>query len=555
MTPIATPSFVNRAQAARANQVSEPLSVQAVTIGSSLRRWMHAGFTVFDGNNGTVLFSAPELPPVPWSRWSDVVREVARSMQPRMIEEEDPLLAQAIPVTARGGEPLVAVGLYLSRAVTQTSEVARAAPIFGLTPEQLLPWCQTQVPVAADTVELVADLLAAKLQADLRAHQLEDENGKLSSHITSTFEEISILYRLTHNLKLSSNCEDLATMALNWLSAVIPAEGLLVHFVAPEPSRNATEPPAAKHISHGRCPLDTTAFAELVAKLQCKPSGRAVVLNRAATSAADWTCPSVRELIIVPLAEGERSFGWLAAINHRHHAEFGTIEANLLSSVAAILGIHSSNLDLYRQQADVLAEVVRAMSSAIDAKDPYTRGHSDRVARVSVRLAQELGCDSETLKTLYMAGLLHDLGKIGIDDNVLRKPGKLTEAEFEHVKTHVEIGYRILRDLRKMQSVLPVVLHHHESWDGRGYPHGLKGDEIPFLARIAAVADAYDAMASDRPYRNGMPDEQLDEIIRQGAGKQWDARVVEAFFKVRDEIREISRRETNHKDHGVMQFS
>lgn len=476
-------------------------------------------------------------------------------MQPRMIEEEDPLLAQAIPVTARGGEPLVAVGLYLSRTVTQTSEVARAAPIFGLTPEQLLPWCQTQVPVAADTVELVADLLAAKLQADLRAHQLEDENGKLSSHITSTFEEISILYRLTHNLKLSSNCEDLATMALNWLSAVIPAEGLLVHFVAPEPSRNATEPPAAKHISHGRCPLDTTAFAELVAKLQCKPSGRAVVLNRAATSAADWTCPSVRELIIVPLAEGERSFGWLAAINHRHHAEFGTIEANLLSSVAAILGIHSSNLDLYRQQADVLAEVVRAMSSTIDAKDPYTRGHSDRVAHVSVRLAQELGCDSETLKTLYMAGLLHDLGKIGIDDNVLRKPGKLTEAEFEHVKTHVEIGYRILRDLRKMQSVLPVVLHHHESWDGRGYPHGLKGDEIPFLARIAAVADAYDAMASDRPYRNGMPDEQLDEIIRQGAGKQWDARVVEAFFKVRDEIREISRRETNHKDHGVMQFS
>jgi putative nucleotidyltransferase with HDIG domain len=555
MTPIATPSFVSRAQAARANQVNEPLSVQAVTIGSSLRRWMHAGFTVFDGTNGTVLFSAPELPPVPWSRWSDVVREVARGMQPRMIEEEDPLLLQAIPVTARGGEPLVAVGLYLSRAVNQTSEVSRAAPIFGLTPEQLLPWCQTQVPVAADTVELVADLLAAKLQADMRAHQLEDENGKLSSHITSTFEEISILYRLTHNLKLSSNCEDLATMALNWLSAVIPAEGLLVHFVAPEPSRNATEPPAAKHICHGRCPLDTTAFAELVAKLQCKPSGRAVVLNRAATSAADWTCPSVRELIIVPLAEGERSFGWLAAINHRHHAEFGTIEANLLSSVAAILGIHSSNLDLYRQQADVLAEVVRAMSSAIDAKDPYTRGHSDRVARVSVRLAQELGCDSETLKTLYMAGLLHDLGKIGIDDNVLRKPGKLTDAEFEHVKTHVEIGYRILRDLRKMQSVLPVVLHHHESWDGRGYPHGLKGDEIPFLARIAAVADAYDAMASDRPYRNGMPDDQLDDIIRQGAGKQWDARVVEAFFKVRDEIREISRRETNHKDHGVMQFS
>jgi HD-GYP domain-containing protein (c-di-GMP phosphodiesterase class II) len=154
-----------------------------------------------------------------------------------------------------------------------------------------------------------------------------------------------------------------------------------------------------------------------------------------------------------------------------------------------------------------------------------------------------------------MAGLLHDLGKIGIDDGVLRKPGKLTEAEFEHVKTHVEIGYRILRDLRKMQHVLPVVLHHHESWDGSGYPHGLRGENIPFLARIAAVADAYDAMASDRPYRNGMPDEKLDSIIRAGAGKQWDAKVVEAFFRARDDIREISHREMNQTELAALQFS
>ncbi|HEX3869941.1 MAG TPA: HD domain-containing phosphohydrolase [Pirellulales bacterium] len=556
-TPIATQSLVNRVQASRSVIGSgEPLSVQAVTIGSSLRRWMQAGFTVFDGSSGAVLYSSPELPPVPWNNFSDIVREVARRMQPRVVEDEDPLMAQAIPLKARDGEVLVAVGLYLTREVKQTGDVVRAASVFGLTPDRLLPWCQAQTPVVANTVELVSDLLVAKLEADLRVQNLEDENNKLSSHITSTFEEISILYRLTHNLKLSSNCSDLAAMALNWLSAVIPAEGLLVHFVAqPETSPTATVLREAKHIIHGRCPLDEAAFTGLVAKLECNPSGRPVVMNRAATAGADWPCPSVRELVVVALTEGERTFGWLAAFNHRQHGEFGTIEANLLSSVAAILGIHSSNLDLYRQQAEVLADVVRAMSSAIDAKDPYTRGHSDRVARVSVRLAQELGCDQDTLKTLYMAGLLHDLGKIGIDDNVLRKPGKLTEAEFEHVKTHVEIGYRILRDLRKMQSVLPVVLHHHESWDGKGYPHGLKGENIPFLARIAAVADAYDAMASDRPYRNGMPDDKLDEVIREGAGKQWDARVVEAFFRVRDDIREISRREHTQQDINALQFS
>src|SRR5206468_868648 len=134
-----------------------------------------------------------------------------------------------------------------------------------------------------------------------------------------------------------------------------------------------------------------------------------------------------RELVIVSLCEGENCFGWLAAFNHTQGEEFGTIEANLLSSVAAILGIHSGNSELYQQQREFFAGVVGALTSAIDAKDPYTCGHSDRVARVAVRLAEELGCDKKQLDTIYLSGLLHDVGKIGIDDNVLRKPAKLTE--------------------------------------------------------------------------------------------------------------------------------
>jgi putative nucleotidyltransferase with HDIG domain len=516
---------------------------------------MQAGFTVFDGSTGAVLYSSSDLPPVIWNNFSEVVCEVARGAEPRLIEEEDPIAAHAVPLLVGGDSTLVAVGLYSTRDVQQTSEVMRAAGRLGVTADQLLSWCRAQSPVAVEALELASDLLASKLQADLRVQQLEDENEKLSANITATFEEISLIYRLTHNLKLSSNCEDLAAMALTWLANVVPAEGLCIHFTALSPSNSPVNRSDDKHITTGNFPLNSREFIELVEKLGCNAAGRPLVLNHPATSGDDWPCPNVRELVVVALTEGERSFGWLAAFNHRQHGEFGTIEANLLTSVAAILGIHSSNIDLYRQQADVLADVVRAMSSAIDAKDPYTRGHSDRVARVSVRLAQELGCDNDTLKTIYMAGLLHDLGKIGIDDGVLRKPGKLTEAEFEHVKTHVEIGYRILRDLRKMQHVLPVVLHHHESWDGSGYPHGLRGENIPFLARIAAVADAYDAMASDRPYRNGMPDEKLDSIIRAGAGKQWDAKVVEAFFRARDDIREISHREMNQTELAALQFS
>jgi putative nucleotidyltransferase with HDIG domain len=187
--------------------------------------------------------------------------------------------------------------------------------------------------------------------------------------------------------------------------------------------------------------------------------------------------------------------------------------------------------------------VVRALTSAIDAKDPYTCGHSDRVARLSVCLARQLRCSTEDLNTIYLSGLLHDIGKIGIDDNVLRKPGPLTPTEFEHIKTHPELGCRILEGVKQLDMVMPVVRHHHEAWNGAGYPAGLKGAETPLLARIVAVADSIDAMSSDRPYRKGIPDEKLDTILRDGAGKQWDAEIVSAAFKVRDELRRIGKEE------------
>lgn len=156
-----------------------------------------------------------------------------------------------------------------------------------------------------------------------------------------------------------------------------------------------------------------------------------------------------------------------------------------------------------------------------------------------MRLAQELGCDKETLHTIYLSGLLHDIGKIGIDDQVLRKAGKLTEAEYEHIKLHPELGYKILRDMKQLDPVLPAVLHHHEAWDGSGYPHKLQGEEIPFLARIVAVADSFDAMSSDRPYRKGMPFSKLEQIMQEGAGKQWDESVIAAFMAAREDIYEI----------------
>jgi putative nucleotidyltransferase with HDIG domain len=275
-----------------------------------------------------------------------------------------------------------------------------------------------------------------------------------------------------------------------------------------------------------------------------------LVLNRAATSFPNWFYPEVHELISVPIREGNKLFGWLIAINHtgageitNSEVEFGTVEACLMASVATILGIHAGNITLYREQNEFFASVVRALTSAIDAKDQYTCGHSDRVARLSVRLAREMGCTTEQLNTIYLSGLLHDIGKIGIDDNVLRKPGPLTPAELEHIKTHPDLGCRILDGVKQLDQVLPVVRHHHEAWNGAGYPDGLKGEESPYLARIVAVADSIDAMSSDRPYRKGIPDEKLDQILKEGAGRQWDPSIIGAVFRVREDLRRIGKDE------------
>jgi HD-GYP domain-containing protein (c-di-GMP phosphodiesterase class II) len=218
------------------------------------------------------------------------------------------------------------------------------------------------------------------------------------------------------------------------------------------------------------------------------------------------------------------------------YLEFGTHEATLMSSSAAILATHARNVDLFREREELLVSMIRALVSAIEAKDEYTRGHSERVALYGKRLADELGLGEDYCERLYLTGLLHDVGKIGVRDAVLRKPGPLTDGEFEEIKQHPDKGWSILHDLEPLGYVLPGVLHHHENYDGRGYPDALAGEQIPLDGRILAVADAFDAMTSDRPYRTGMPLKQAEAILRDGAGRQWDPEMIDAFLRAMPDI-------------------
>jgi len=175
-----------------------------------------------------------------------------------------------------------------------------------------------------------------------------------------------------------------------------------------------------------------------------------------------------------------------------------------------------------------------ALARAIDAKSAWTAGHSERVTNLALKLGRAMGLPAESLELIHRGGLLHDIGKIGTPLTVLDKPGKLEPEEMQIMRDHVNIGVRILEPIPCLREALPIVAQHHEWLDGSGYPAGLAGENICLLARVLAVADCYDAMVSDRPYRKGLPQQQALEILRQRSGTQFDPAVIEVFMRLTD---------------------
>jgi HD-GYP domain-containing protein (c-di-GMP phosphodiesterase class II) len=203
---------------------------------------------------------------------------------------------------------------------------------------------------------------------------------------------------------------------------------------------------------------------------------------------------------------------------------------------------HNRNARVYENLKDTLFGIIRCLSTAIDAKDPYTCGHSERVARIAVRLADEMGLSRGEISDIYLAGLLHDVGKIGIRDDVLCKPTGLTPEERKHIEEHPVIGEQIISNVTRLAYLRPAIRGHHERFDGRGYPDGLVGEAIPLSARIIAVADACDAMMSHRRYRPALAPARIEAVFRDGSGSQWDPRIVEEFFNCRHELYPVYQR-------------
>ena len=203
-----------------------------------------------------------------------------------------------------------------------------------------------------------------------------------------------------------------------------------------------------------------------------------------------------------------------------------------IAQMKEIKEINSELSETYRKLESAYMESIETLRHTVDAKDTYTRGHSDRVAEFSVLIGEKLGLSDTDLRTLRIGGLFHDIGKIGIPDSILLKESRLTDDEYSQIKNHPSIGAHILSTATIFNDIIPIVKHHHEKWDGNGYPSRLQGENIPFLARITTIADSFDAMSSKRSYRNSLPLDIIKEEFRKNRGIQFDPKLTDLFLDI-----------------------
>jgi HD-GYP domain-containing protein (c-di-GMP phosphodiesterase class II) len=235
-------------------------------------------------------------------------------------------------------------------------------------------------------------------------------------------------------------------------------------------------------------------------------------------------------IICAPLVVHRKVIGVIEVLNKVDGSDFKGQDLETLVAVASTAAMALENARLHQIAVDAYKSTIRALAATIDAKDPYTRGHSQRVTEYAVMAATALSLSQEEIETLEYGGILHDIGKIGVADNILNKTGSLNTEEWAIIRRHPLIGSNMLKDIPFLEKARNLILHHHERYDGHGYPHGLKGEDIPLGARILAVADAFDTMTTDRSYRDALGEKHAISELRRCAGTQFCPTVVESFI-------------------------
>ena len=365
------------------------------------------------------------------------------------------------------------------------------------------------------------------MSSDL-SQQNKSELDALTWSLAQSYEELDLLHRMGDSMQVTRRPEDFFARLAPEILEVLKAEKLLIFwrcdglFDVDLPMFSSAGELSLAH-AHLELIWDrTTAVGR-------KAGAILIDGNVDQPCAYQWPSP-ILNIVSVPVYRDRRLMGAVSAVNKLDKPDFDSLDTNLLLSVANQIAVFLENFRLYRDLHELFLGSLRALTSSVDAKDTYTCGHSERVALIARHLAERLELDRALVNNIYLAGLLHDVGKIGIDEAVLCKLGRLTDNEFTQIKKHPQIGADILRPIRQMDSVTRAVLAHHERFDGCGYPTGLAGRDIPLSGRIITLADSFDAMISRRAYRPALPVSAALAEIRRFSGTQFDPALADAFL-------------------------
>jgi HD-GYP domain-containing protein (c-di-GMP phosphodiesterase class II) len=451
------------------------------------------------------------------------------------------VIVAAIPWIERRQRAGLLLLAGMGRDFAVDDDVRRVCSALGVEPEALTLYASPLPRHDRESIMAHARMLGAMAADQQRIAAADRELHSLSEKLSGSYEELSLVYQISGGMRVDRPAAEFFEQLCLDLMPVLQARGLgfALHGDVP-----ITLAPAifgeAKLSAYQLGALGDT----LVTRLRARAAPFLLIGDVSKDHDLRWLADTAHSLLAVPMGPPDRPLGCLFAMD-KLTGDFDSSDAKLIRSLADESSIYLENVRLFDDLHGLLMGLLHSLTSAVDAKDAYTCGHSQRVALLSRHTARAAGLNDEEVEQVYVSALLHDVGKIGVPEAVLQKAGKLTDEEFAQMKRHPEIGSRILQDVRQLRHILPGVLHHHERFDGRGYPAGLIGDSIPRMGRIICLSDSFDAMTSDRTYRRGMPVEVGLAEIKKCSGAHFDPVLAEVFLKTgADEYRELLR------DHG-----
>ncbi len=414
-----------------------------------------------------------------------------------------------------------------------TEECSRLCSQWHLDEQLLRRWFDHQPRFSEDGLGRALALIQQSSQGLLNLVGVQMEVCEMTAQLTDAYEELNLIYRVGAMMHVTQQPRAYFTQLFEDLAKTTPFTTMAAVLYDTE-----VLDPDNRLIIGGEPIVDEPGVLQIVDVLHSKieESRNALIINHPQEyPKLDWTRSWLERAIVVPIICSQSLMGVVLVFNHSRDVDFNSTDVRLLHSVIDRSAIYLENVFLYGDLNNLLMGLLHALVSSIDAKDPYTCGHSNRVALISQSLAEKTGVSPLQAERFYLAGLLHDVGKIGISELILCKPGRLTPEETQEMKKHPEIGMRILSGITQLNDIMPAVMHHHEWISGQGYPAGLAGDDIPWIAKVVGLADGFDAMTTGRQYRDALVLEAAMAEIRRYAGTQFCPKLADALVALVDE--------------------